>query len=320
VSVIRAAGFVVYRRRPGTVAYLLLRTAGTGEWGLPKGHADAGESDLDAAFRETEEETGLGRDRLRRNAWFERTIGYPVKRGPKSVWYGLAECGGGEVALSREHVEFRWEPRDAALGLLPHENLESVLRDAAIFLKDPSLRSGLDAAAARKLLTGRFPDGAPVLAHTALVAGMARAIADAWGGLDAEFVEACAWLHDVGRCVDHANHPLEGFRLLVDLGHPGYAPTCISHYTKGRRFEDLPREELWRACDLSTFEPHERIVALADYLAVRERKGTIEERHADLVARYGASGFLDRGRAIALDLKREFEERSGRDLYEIAGI
>jgi hypothetical protein len=38
------------------------------------------------------------------------------------------------------------------------------------------------------------------------------------------------------------------------------------------------------------------------------------------VSRYGASGFLDRGRAIALGLKREFEQRTGRDLYEVAGI
>jgi 8-oxo-dGTP pyrophosphatase MutT (NUDIX family) len=318
VGDIRAAGFVVYRRRPDSLEYLTLRMAHTGDWGFPKGHNDEGEPDLEAAFRETGEETGLGRDVLVRNEWFERTIGYTVQRGPKSVWYGLAECTGGEVALSCEHDAYRWEPLAATLDRFVHDNLKGVLRDAAMFLKDPSLRTGLDAAAARKLFTGRFPGSHPVVAHTRLVAGMAHAIAAAWGGLDAGFVEACAWLHDVGRCIDHRNHPVEGFRLLVELGYPGYAPTCISHYTKGRPFEELPREELWRSCDLSTFEPHEKIVALADYLAVRERKGTIEQRHADLVARYGASRFLDRGREIALGLKREFEERSGRELYAVA--
>jgi len=308
----------VYRRRGNAVEYLLLRTAKTGEWGVPKGHNDEGESDLDAAWRETREETGLAG--LRRNEWFERRIGYPVKRGDKTVWYGLAEHVDGDVALSREHTEFAWAPREKCPELIVHDNLKGVLLDAAVFLKDPSLRSGLSAPAARKLFLGHFSEGEPVREHTRLVAGMARAMAELWEGVEPEFVEACAWLHDVGRAIDHATHPLEGFRLLVKEGHPGYAPTCISHYTKGRGFDEVPNEELWRACDLSTFEPHERIVALADFMAVREKKGTIDERHADLVERYGGGEFLDGSLAIARRLKREFEERSGRDLYEVVGV
>ena len=98
------------------------------------------------------------------------------------------------------------------------------------------------------------------------------------------------------------------------------APTCVSHYAKGRTFEELPEKKLWRTCDLSTFEPHERIIALADFMAVRDKLGTIKQRHADLVKRYGESRFLDRNLEIAKGLKREFEERTGKKLYRVAGV
>ena len=317
---IRAAGFIVYRRREGTPEYLTLRTRKTREWGLPKGHHEPGETDLEAAWRETGEETGLGTEQLLRNPWFERRIDYPVRRGEKTVYYGLAEWAAGDVTLSREHTDFEWTALDDARNRLPHENLKRVVQDAATFLKDPTLRRGLDPAGAAALLKQHFDKNEPVLAHTALVAEMARAIANVWPSVDAEFTEACAWLHDIGRSVDHKNHPLEGFRLLVSLGHEGYAPTCISHFTKGRSHTEVPRDELWRACDLATFEPHERIVALADFLAVHETRGTIEQRHEDLTRRYGASPFLDQSLAIARALKDEFEKRTGKQLYEVAGV
>ena len=311
---IRAAGFVVFRRRAGAIEYLTLRATKHGEWGPPKGHNDAGESDLEAARRETAEESGLAEIAV--DPWFERRVDYRVKKGHKTVWFGLASSDG-EVALSDEHDDARWASLDDTCSRVPHEAARAVFREAAIFLKDPCFRAGLDPARARTMLHERFDPEEPVLAHTALVAEMARAMAEAWREPDPDFVEACAWVHDIGRSIQHGpRHPIEGFRLMVAEGHPGYAPTCISHATKGRRGD----EECARACDLSTFEKHERIVALTDFLAVRESKGTIEQRHADLVARYGASRWIDEARDIACGLKDEFERDTGLDLYEVAGI
>jgi bis(5'-nucleosidyl)-tetraphosphatase len=321
-----AAGFLVYRRRASDIEYLLLRASNHGEWGPPKGHADAGESELETAWRETEEESGLVRDDLARNAWFEDTVRYTVNGRPKRVVYYLAECSGAEPRLSHEHTEARWASLADAISLVVHDNLRELFTDGAVFLKDPALHTGLDPAGARDLLEEHCGADAPVVAHTALVAGVARAIAEAWGDVDAAFVESAAWLHDIGRAVDHGpRHPLEGFRLLARLGHPGYAPCCLSHYTKGRQRDEMTGDaalldEMWRCCDLSTFSPEERIVALADFMAVGEKKGTIDERHADLVARYGASAFLDGSRAAATRIRAEFEERTGLDLYRVAGI
>jgi len=330
VREIRAAGFIVYRRRKGGIQYLTLRATKHGEWGPPKGHTDPGESDLKAAWRETEEESGLGSDDLVRNRWFEERIRYRLKKGRKTVAFFLAERTNGKIALSSEHDDANWDGLEPTLDLLPHEGVRDVLRSAAAFLKDPALRHGLDPRGACELLEEHCGANAKVVAHTAIVAEMARAIAKAWADVDsqvdANYVETCAWLHDIGRSVDHGpRHPLEGFLLLDELGHAGYAPTCLSHYTKGRSRKEMTGESdildaMWSCCDLETFEPEERIVALADFLAVRDTKGTIKQRHADLVKRYGPSEFLDGSRAAAKRIRREFEERTGLHLYEVAGI
>ena len=51
-------GIVPVRRIDGAPHYLLVQHH-KGHWGFPKGHAEAGESPLDAARRELAEETGL---------------------------------------------------------------------------------------------------------------------------------------------------------------------------------------------------------------------------------------------------------------------
>jgi putative nucleotidyltransferase with HDIG domain len=323
---IRAGGFVLYREQAGRILYLLLENARHGDWGAPKGKADGDEPVLDTALRETREETGLDPATLEVNTHFERTVSYEVSKGRKQVVYFLASTHQADVRLSREHRSCTWVGLDDALGILRHENLRDVYRDAAVFLKDPVLRRGLDPASARTMLESELGAGSPVVAHSGHVAAIARELASAWVGLDPDYVEAAAWLHDIGRARTHDNrHPLEGFRMLVEEGYGGYAPPCLSHYTKGLSAEELELDpdlarEMWAACALDTLDPEERLIALADYLAVGTRRGRIDERYDDLVRRYGPSTFFDRAHEAALGLKQEFESRTGRSLYELAGI
>jgi bis(5'-nucleosidyl)-tetraphosphatase len=322
VPQIRAAGFVLYRKERNRHLYLTLRNARHGDVGLPKGKVSGAEESLATALRETEEETGLGPDRIAANRWFRRAVTYPLKGREKEVVYFLARTDAEEVLLSSEHEGCAWLDLDRTLEAVRHDNLRDVLRDAAVFSKDPILRRGLAPGAARALLVEEAGDEAPVVRHTAHVAAMARALADAWGGLDPDYVEAAAWLHDIGRTKGHGpRHPIQGFRLTVERGHGGYAAPCLSHYTKGRPHEDFGdlADEMWRACDLDTFLPEERVIALADAMATGERRVTLEERHADLSRRYGAGPFLDGMLAAVQGLQREFEERTGRGLYETVG-
>jgi 8-oxo-dGTP diphosphatase len=312
-----ASGFVLFRRDT-PFRYLTLRNAKHGDTGLPKGHLEPGETAAAGALRETAEETGI--TDVRPNRWFQRKIRYPSGRGMKEVTYFAAETTSRDVRLSREHDLAEWLDLDHALASIRHENLRTVVRDAATFLKDPILRRGLTPEEARALLVSRVGEGERVIAHTAEVAAIARRIGEGSGNPDA--VEAAAWLHDIGRAVTHDDrHPLEGFRIVVGAGHPGYAPPCLSHYTKGAPDPRGPHYvEMSKACDLETFDPFEKAIALADALAAGPRRVTIEERYEDLARRYGASPFLERNLAICQGLKAEFEARTGKDLYATLGI
>jgi len=318
VSTIRAAGFVLFRRSPGRHLYLVLTNARHGDPGLPKGKCDPGEGDLEAAVRETEEETGIPAGDLRVQPAFLHSVSYMLRGKPKRVAYFGAETDRADVRISGEHASFEWLDLDAALGRVRHENLRRVLRAAATYFKDPVLRRGLAPADARTLLEARGAD-ARLVAHSGLVAAAARAIAAAWPGEDAAFVEAAAWLHDIGRLADHQRHPVEGFRLLCEAGWPGYAPPCLSHYAKGRPKDacgDLAAE-MWSLCDLDTFETFEKIVALADFTAAGDRRVPLEERHADLVRRYGKSDFVDGSFAAARRIAGEVEAAAGGPLEAI---
>jgi len=249
-----------------------------------------------------------------------------VKRGQKRVVYLAARAAEAPIRLSKEHSEARWADLDEVHAAIPHENLRAVYRDAAVWLKDPILRQGLAPDAARALLVAEAGDGARVVPHTAVVAANARAMAEPCAGVDADYVEAAAWLHDLGRTRTHGlRHTLAGFRLACERGWPGYAPTCLSHYTKGARPAELGVDpelaaEMDAACDLATFEPEERWVALADALAVQDRRGRIDERLADLIGRYGPSPFFDRYRRVTEELRAEWEAATGRRLYDWLGI
>jgi len=310
-----ASGFVLFRRET-PFRYLTLRNARHGDVGLPKGHLEPGEGEIEGAIRETEEETGI--TAVRPNDWFRRKILYRSGGGTKEVTYFAGETSAREVRLSKEHDLAEWRDLDGTLAAIRHGNLRAVVRDAAIFLKDPILRRGLSPREAKALLASRVAEN--VVAHTAEVAAMARLIGEGSGNPD--YVEAAAWLHDIGRAVTHDDrHPLEGFRLVVALGHPGYAPPCLSHYTKGDPDPKGPRyREMSEACDLETFDEAERAIALADALAAGPRRVTLEERYEDLARRYGPSPFLERNLAICRRLKADFEAQTGKDLYALLAI
>lgn len=106
----RSAGMVITRQTEGDVRYLLLRCYRY--WDFPKGEIEPGEDPLQAAQRESEEETGLTGLSLPRGEIYTET---PVYARGKVARYYLGESPGGEVRLpislelgAPEHHEFRW--------------------------------------------------------------------------------------------------------------------------------------------------------------------------------------------------------------------
>jgi bis(5'-nucleosidyl)-tetraphosphatase len=128
----RAAGIVVLRDAADGRRYLLLRAYRN--WDLPKGRLEEGESTLEAALRETREETGLADLEF---PWGHDYIETEPYAGGKVVRFYVARTTTETVSLHvnpllgrPEHHEYRWLPLDAALQFTV-PRLQRVLRWAA---------------------------------------------------------------------------------------------------------------------------------------------------------------------------------------------
>jgi 8-oxo-dGTP pyrophosphatase MutT (NUDIX family) len=123
---VRAAGGVVVRTCPdGSLEVLLVHRPRYGDWTLPKGKVEAGESEEECALREVEEETGLrcalGR-RLAASEYLDR------RNRPKIVRYWemtpIAGCAAGRNEV--DHVA--WLPLVEATARLTYQRDIAVLR------------------------------------------------------------------------------------------------------------------------------------------------------------------------------------------------
>jgi 8-oxo-dGTP pyrophosphatase MutT (NUDIX family) len=128
-----SAGVVVVRAtRDDGVRFLLLRAYRN--WDFPKGLVHRGEAPLQAAVRETAEETGLDDlDFL----WGEDYVETAPYAGKKVARYYLARTRTEQVVLGvnpelgrPEHHEYRWASLIQAVGLVP-ARLQPVLAWAA---------------------------------------------------------------------------------------------------------------------------------------------------------------------------------------------
>jgi len=111
--VVRAGGGVVWRHGPGGLEVLLIHRPRYGDWSFPKGKADRGETDEEAARREVEEEVGL---RLVLGPELESTRYRDSKGRRKIVRYWAMELPyGGEEPFAGDGVdEVRWADFDEA--------------------------------------------------------------------------------------------------------------------------------------------------------------------------------------------------------------
>jgi 8-oxo-dGTP pyrophosphatase MutT (NUDIX family) len=332
-----ACGFVLSRLSAGPREYLILVNRRRGEAGLPKGHREGEETEVETALRETEEESGL--TDLDVDPHFRRRLHYPARRGgvlhDKTVVYLLATARRGEVRLSDEHSSFRWAPLADALAALPFENLRAVVRDAAIFLKDPALflLEPADEPAADAHLRSLPHADERLLAHLRGGARLARrfaaALVDAGTPVHVEAAAVGTLLHDAGRALgEHADHQRAGVRHLRTTPLAAYAFACISHFTKGAPDADLlaagvPEEtvrDFRRLVDGSTLTWEERCAALADSCMMGPTPAPPAERFRDLRRRYDAPALIDLQERRTAAIRAEMEPALGRDPLALVGL
>lgn len=142
-DVVRAAGCVVFRPGAGGPEVLVVHRPRYDDWSFAKGKLDPGETDLECARREVEEETGV----TGRVGPELPTIDYFDNKGrPKAVryWVMLALGGAddGDFEPNEEVDELRWLTPASARPLLSYEH-DRALLDAFEHV-DPGALKALD--------------------------------------------------------------------------------------------------------------------------------------------------------------------------------
>lgn len=138
-SRILSAGVIVLRRNTDHYLYLLLRAYDY--WDFPKGQVERGESPLQAAVREVDEETTITDLNFRWGKVYRQTA--PYNQGRKVARYYIAETQTEDITLPvnpllgrPEHSDFRWVSRNEAWQMIT-PRVRAVLRWADGVLKRP---------------------------------------------------------------------------------------------------------------------------------------------------------------------------------------
>ncbi|MFP4635826.1 MAG: NUDIX hydrolase [Nitriliruptoraceae bacterium] len=127
--VTEAAGGVILRDGVSGPEVLVVHRVRHGDWSLPKGKLDPGETAEEAAVREVEEETGV------RAAPEEElpSVTYPIPMGIKHVrWWRMRVVDGdpSQRIADGEVDAARFVPVDEAVGLLTYDRDVEVLEHA----------------------------------------------------------------------------------------------------------------------------------------------------------------------------------------------
>lgn len=115
-----SSGSVILQKIDGEWHALLLRA--WSHWDFPKGNVESGESLMEAAIREVQEETGIEDLSFPWGAAFART---GVYSRDKVAYYTISTSSTTQIVLApnpatglQEHDEFRWVPWREVSGLL----------------------------------------------------------------------------------------------------------------------------------------------------------------------------------------------------------
>jgi 8-oxo-dGTP pyrophosphatase MutT (NUDIX family) len=152
-----SAGGVIWRRRQSAFEVVLVKPAGKNNWVLPKGHVESGETILDAALREANEETGLKvepGDALGNVSYiysWRTDSSKPAVRIFKRVHFYLMRCVGGDTAGHDDEIdEVQWVPLDAALARATHKSERDLIAKARQTLIAPDAEAPPRASSLRQ--------------------------------------------------------------------------------------------------------------------------------------------------------------------------
>lgn len=105
------------------------------------GHVDKGETELQTAYRETKEETGLEATDFKIFEDSKQTLNYEVNGKPKIVIYWLAQLtnANASVKLSDEHINYKWLQLQEACNVVQYAETQQLLKNCEDYISKHSL-------------------------------------------------------------------------------------------------------------------------------------------------------------------------------------
>ena len=131
----KSCGAIVYRKFHGNTEILLIKHINSGHWSFPKGHVEAGETEIETAKREVMEETAID---VMIDPTFRETVTYsPKKDTLKVVVYFLAKAKNVNFHRQEDEIaEIRWVDICYAVNILSYENDKTIVSKAKTAIKD----------------------------------------------------------------------------------------------------------------------------------------------------------------------------------------
>ena len=162
--------------------------------------------------------------------------------------------------------------------------------------------------------------------HSRVAAHCAEKIAMECDGLDPNKAYILGRLHDIGRKfgVRHLGHVSDGYTYMLSLGYDEVAQICLTHSFNNQTLDDYigkfdTTDEEFKiiqdALKTVTVDDYDKLIQLCDSLAGAEGVLYIEERMEYVNRRYGS--FPQEKWDRNLELKRYFEEKTGKDIYVV---
>ena len=130
----KSCGAIVYRKYHGNLEILLIKHVNSGHWSFPKGHVEAGETEVETALREIKEETGID---VIIDPTFRETVTYnPRKDSQKVVVYFIAKAKNFDyVRQESEIAEIKWVDAGCADSVLTYEKDKCIVNKARKVIK-----------------------------------------------------------------------------------------------------------------------------------------------------------------------------------------
>jgi len=161
--------------------------------------------------------------------------------------------------------------------------------------------------------------------HSIYVGLAARRITEKLG-LNDSYALKIGYLHDIGRKIDHNNHPIEGYKYLKRLGYDDIAKYSLTHSFYNNKItntvglgpkDPIKYEFINNYLNSIPIDLFSNIVHLCDLFCLDTGFTTIENRLLDLIERKGINDNFFSYYLSILDFKRWIELTTKANFYDL---